>query len=61
MKFSYKASDDQGRNQKGVVEASTEEAALQILDRHGLYVTVLKKQEKKAGRGLFQFGIITSI
>ena len=42
MKFQYQARDDKGRNQKGVVEASSEEVALQILDRYGFYVTLLE-------------------
>lgn len=48
MKFSYRATDDQGRHQSGTVQAASEEAALQSLDRHGLYVTVLRKEEEKA-------------
>ena len=47
MKFSYQARDDQGRQQKGQVQAASKEAALQILDRHGLYVTGLKEAKDK--------------
>ena len=48
MKFSYQARDDQGRRQNGAVQAASQEAALQILDRHGLYVTVLREEKSKA-------------
>jgi type IV pilus assembly protein PilC len=45
MKFLYQARDDQGRHQDGAVQAASQEAALQILDRHGLYVTVLREEK----------------
>jgi len=50
LKFNYQAKDKQGRVQSGVVEASSREVALQILDRYGLYVTIL---EKAASGSLF--------
>ncbi|MFC1630120.1 type II secretion system F family protein [Patescibacteria group bacterium] len=43
MKFNYKARDKKGDVQAGVVEASGEEAALTILQKHGLYITLLKE------------------
>ena len=43
MKFAYRATDDKGRHQEGAVQASSEEAALSILDRHDLYVTWLRQ------------------
>ncbi|MFH1584871.1 MAG: type II secretion system F family protein [Patescibacteria group bacterium] len=46
MKFNYQARDKKGEVRSGVVEASTEETALQILDRHGLYVTILEQAQK---------------
>jgi len=47
MKFFYQARDDKGRHQKGVIQAASQEAALQALDRHGLYVTVLREEAAK--------------
>jgi len=47
MKFSYHARDDQGRDQRGLVQAASEEAALQVLDRHGLYITLLREEKAK--------------
>lgn len=41
MKFNYQARTKEGQVQKGLVEASSEEAALSILQRYGLYVTTL--------------------
>ncbi len=47
MKFEYRTSDEQGRRQEGIIQASSEVAALQILDRHGVYVTWLKETEEQ--------------
>lgn len=47
MKFHYEARDQKGDQQIGIVEASSQEAALQILDRYGLYVTTLEAGEGK--------------
>lgn len=47
MKFEYRATDDQGKHQEGVIQASSEEAALQVLDRHGLYITWLKEAKEQ--------------
>lgn len=44
MKFNYQARDKEGQIKSGVVETSSREAALQILDRHGLYVTILEEE-----------------
>ncbi len=41
MKFRYRARDQKGEQFMGVVAASSQEAALQILDRQNLYVTHL--------------------
>ena len=43
MKFEYRAADEQGRHQEGIIQASSEQAALQVLDRHGLYITRLQE------------------
>ncbi len=43
MKFNYLARTKDGQIQKGVVEASSEEAVLAILQKYGLYVTALEK------------------
>ncbi|MFC1789419.1 type II secretion system F family protein [Patescibacteria group bacterium] len=42
MKFDYQARTKDGQIQKGLIEASSEEAALAILQKYGLYVTTLK-------------------
>ncbi|MFH1036587.1 MAG: type II secretion system F family protein [Patescibacteria group bacterium] len=42
MKFNYLARSKEGQIQKGIVEASSEEAALTILQKYGLYVTALE-------------------
>ena len=42
MKFTYQARTKTGELQSGVVEASSEEAALAVLQRYGLYVTTLR-------------------
>ncbi len=47
MKFEYRTSDEQGRHQEGIIQASSVVAALQILDRHGLYVTWLKETKEE--------------
>ncbi|MBI1971497.1 MAG: type II secretion system F family protein [Candidatus Wildermuthbacteria bacterium] len=47
MKFNYQARDSRGQTQVGVVEASSKEAALQILGRHGLYITLLEETKKR--------------
>jgi type IV pilus assembly protein PilC len=44
VKFNYLARTREGQIQKGVVEASSEEAVLAILQKYGLYVTALEKQ-----------------
>jgi len=43
MKFNYQARTKEGEIQTGVVEASSKEAALNILQRYGFYVTYLKE------------------
>lgn len=47
MKFEYRTSDEQGRHQEGIIQASSETAALQVLDRKGLYVTWLKETKQE--------------
>ena len=47
MKFEYRAADEQGRHQEGFIQASSEQAALQVLDRHGLYITRLKESKEE--------------
>lgn len=42
MKFNYQARTKEGQIQKGVVEAATEEAALMILQKYGLFITFLE-------------------
>ncbi|MCK5044737.1 type II secretion system F family protein [Candidatus Parcubacteria bacterium] len=45
MKFNYQARDKDGEEQSGTVEASSEEAALEVLQEHKLYITFLEEQE----------------
>ncbi|MFH1401519.1 MAG: type II secretion system F family protein [Parcubacteria group bacterium] len=46
MKFNYLARTKDGQIQKGVVEASSEEAVLAILQKYGLFVTALEKAKE---------------
>jgi len=43
MKFNYQARTKEGDIQTGVVEASSEETAISLLQKHGLFVTYLKE------------------
>ena len=43
MKFNYQARTKTGELQSGVVEATSEEAALAVLQRYELYITTLKE------------------
>ena len=43
MRFNYQVRDREGGVNTGVVEASSKEAALQIIGRSGLYVTLLER------------------
>lgn len=43
MKFNYQARAPTGEIQLGTVEASSKEAAISLLQRHGLYVTFLEE------------------
>lgn len=43
MKFNYQARTKEGESQMGIVEASTKEAALTLLQKYGLYVTYLEE------------------
>ncbi|MBU0476415.1 type II secretion system F family protein, partial [Patescibacteria group bacterium] len=45
MKFNYQARTKDGQTQSGVVEASSREAALSILQRYGVYVTFLEEED----------------
>ena len=47
MKFNYQARDKQGKTQSGIIEASSREAALQLLSGHKLFVTLLEAAEKR--------------
>jgi type IV pilus assembly protein PilC len=46
MKFNYQARTKTGEIRSGVVEASTKEAALNLLQRYGLYVTSLEVEKE---------------
>ena len=43
MKFNYQARTKEGEIQTGVVEASSKEAALSLLEKHGFYITYLEE------------------
>jgi len=45
MKFNYQARTKTGEIQVGTVEAASQEGALILLQRHGLYITSLEKAE----------------
>lgn len=45
MKFNYQARNKKGETQTGVVEASSREAAAQLLSRHDVYVTLLEEEK----------------
>ena len=45
MKFNYQARTKKGEIQLGTVEASSREAAIALLQKYGLYVTVLEEAE----------------
>ena len=47
MKFNYQARDKKGKTQSGVIEASSNEAALQLLAGHNLFVTFLEAAEAR--------------
>lgn len=47
MKFEYRATDEKGKHQAGVIQASSEEMALQVLDQHGVYVTFLRAAKEE--------------
>lgn len=45
MKFNYQARTKQGEIKAGVVEASSRETALDLLEKYGLFVTLLEEAE----------------
>ncbi len=45
MKFNYQARTKEGEEQAGIVEASSEKAALEVLQEHKLFITFLEKEE----------------
>ncbi|MDP4007182.1 MAG: type II secretion system F family protein [bacterium] len=47
MKFNYQARDKKGKTQSGVIEASSREAALQLLAGHNLFVTILEAAQAR--------------
>jgi len=46
MRFTYRARTPAGELQSGIVEASSKEAALSLLQSYGLYITFLKEEKK---------------
>jgi len=46
MKYNYQARTREGRVQTGIVEASSREAAFDVLKNHGLYVTALEESKE---------------
>ena len=47
MKFNYQARTKTGEVQTGVVEASSKDAALDLLQRYQLFVTILEEEESR--------------
>lgn len=47
MKFNYQARDEEGEIYDGQVEASSEETAVSILQKQGLYITSLEAEEER--------------
>lgn len=47
MKFNYQARDQKSETQVGVIEASSKDAALQLLAQHGLVVTILEESGER--------------
>lgn len=47
MKFNYQARSKKGEMQTGTVEASSREAALMLLQKHKLFVTVLERADTR--------------
>lgn len=47
MKFNYQARSKKGEMQTGTVEASSREAALMLLQKHKLFVTVLERADMR--------------
>ncbi|MDP2637402.1 MAG: type II secretion system F family protein [bacterium] len=47
MKFNYQARNSKGETQVGVIEASSKDAALQLLSQHGLTVTILEESGER--------------
>ena len=45
MKFNYRARTKTGEMQTGIIEASSREGAVSILQKYGLYITALEKAE----------------
>jgi type IV pilus assembly protein PilC len=46
MKFNYQARNKEGQIQTGVVEASSKEAAIDLLQKQGLFVTILEESAR---------------
>ncbi|XOB40288.1 MAG: type II secretion system F family protein [Candidatus Nealsonbacteria bacterium] len=60
MKFNYQVRTKEGEIQTGIVEASSKDAALSLLQKHGFYVTYLEKAKLPFyARGLELFRGIT--
>ncbi|MEK7173231.1 MAG: type II secretion system F family protein [Patescibacteria group bacterium] len=56
MKFFYKARNQTGQDQKGEIEASSKKAALDVLEKHGLYVVSLQTGAGWRGHLALSFG-----
>ncbi|MDD5638939.1 MAG: type II secretion system F family protein [Candidatus Pacebacteria bacterium] len=61
MKFNYKARTSTGEIQSGIIEASSKEAAFDILKNYGLYVSYLEEAKSSQRNRKFKlFGRITN-
>lgn len=47
MKFYYQARTKEGRSQKGVIEASSQKSAIEVLEKYGLFITSLEDDKSR--------------
>ena len=47
MRFNYQTRTKKGEVRAGVIEASSREAAIYLLQKYGLYVTVLEEAQEE--------------
>ncbi|MCL5010888.1 MAG: type II secretion system F family protein [Patescibacteria group bacterium] len=57
MKFVYKARTRGGEVREGILDAPSQRAALDVLEKYGLYVTYLSEGKKKKGAAILSMNI----